>query len=294
MLILLTGFILLIISNLQHEVTCKSFILEEVTNFCKNNGHKYVALWGDQSSYKLKKEFFKISSLKNLTSQLIFNENLHQTITNMDTLIMEDNTGDLQYIFEVIHQHKIQKSILILNQNSIQSFRQQAEKFAKNSYFYLLEKHKSYFSWYIVMTFNGLFKIVMNKIEFNTNGHIIESYNLNGLEILPTTLSWSPYTMHENCNKDGRQCKNSGLLVDMLEVWARNFNFTWDIHVPPDNDWGLYPVSGRLQYTAKNSHALHEILPNKNLHYTQGLYNIYVLSITRILWQFSHLIFKVM
>ena len=252
MLILLTGLVV-IISNLQQEVTCNSVILEEVTNFCKNNGHKYVALWGNQNSYKLKTNFLKISSLKNLTSQIIFSENLHQSITNMDTLIMEDKTGDLQYFFEVIHQHKIQKSILILNQNSIQNFRLQAEKFAKNSYFYLLEKHylyenhKSYFfNWYTVMTFNGLFKVVMNKIKFNTNGHIIESYDLNGLKILPTTLSWSPYTMHENCNMDGWQCKNSGLLVDMLEVWAKNFNFTWDIHVPPDNDWGLYPVSGRL------------------------------------------------
>ena len=49
---------------------------------------------------------------------------------------------------------------------------------------------------------------------------------------------------HENCNLQGRQCENSGLLIDMMEVWAKDFNFTWDIYAPPDNDWGLFPVSG--------------------------------------------------
>ena len=249
MIILQAGFILFI-SNFQQGTANNSLVLEEVTNFCQNNGHNYVALWGNKKSYKLKKEFIKISSLKNLTSQIIFNENLlHSihTITNMDTLIIMDEDIDFQSVFEVIHQHKIQKSILVLNQSTIQSFRQQAEKFAQNSYFYLLERHtSSLFNWYIIMTFNGSFKIIMNKITFYTNGQIIENYNLDGLEILAATVSWPPFTYHKNCSVFGRQCKNSGLLVDMLEIWAKNSNFSWDIYVPPDNDWGLYPISGEL------------------------------------------------
>ena len=247
MLIFLTEFILFM-SNLQQGVSCNySLVLEEVANFCQNNGHKYVALWGNQNSYNSKKDFLKISSSKNLNSRIIFSEDLHPSITNMDTLIMEDKNKNLQSIFKIIHQHKIQKSILILNKNNIQSFRQEAEKFGKNAYFYLLEKHKLYvFNWYIVITFNGSFKIITNEIKFNNNGQIIENYNLNGFKISTTTLSWSPYTMHENCNADGWQCKNSGLLVDMLEGWAKTFNFTWDIYVSPDNDWGLFPISGRL------------------------------------------------
>ena len=47
------------------------------------------------------------------------------------------------------------------------SFADQAEKFAKNSYFYLLERPtSSLFNWYIIMTLNGSFKIIMNKITF--------------------------------------------------------------------------------------------------------------------------------
>ena len=86
----------------------------------------------------------------------------------------------------------------------------------------------------------------MNKITFYTNGQIIENYNLDGLEILAATVPWPPFTYHKNCSVFGRQCKNSGLLVDMLEIWAKNSNFSWDIYVPPDNDWGLYPISGEL------------------------------------------------
>ena len=247
MLILLTG-IILFMSNLAQGVSCNhTLVLEEVVNFCQNNGHKYITLWGNKNSHKSEKDFLKMSSLKNLNSRTIFSEDLYPSITNMDTLIMEDKNRNLQFILEVIHQHKIQKSILILSKNNIQSFRLEAEKFGKDSYFYLLEIDKFLgLNWHFVMTFNGLFKIVMNKIKFNNNRQIIENYNLNGFEISTTTLTWSPYTMHENCNSDGWKCKNSGLLVDMMEVWAKSFNFTWDIYVPPDNDWGLYPVSGRL------------------------------------------------
>ena len=67
---------------------------------------------------------------------------------------------------------------------------------------------------------------------------------LLGLEIVATSLDWQPFIAHENCNSEGRRCYNYGMLPDLMDIWARNYNFTWDIFAGYDGDWGLFPVSG--------------------------------------------------
>jgi hypothetical protein len=34
----------------------------------------------------------------------------------------------------------------------------------------------------------------------------------------------------------------------MMSMWAREYNFTWDIYADIDGDWGLNPVSGTITY----------------------------------------------
>ena len=50
--------------------------------------------------------------------------------------------------------------------------------------------------------------------------------------------------INENCDKTGQNCKNSGIAADLMDSWARSYNFTWDIYADLDNDWGLFPVEG--------------------------------------------------
>ena len=69
---------------------------------------------------------------------------------------------------------------------------------------------------------------------------------LLGLEIVATSLDWQPFIAHENCNSEGRRCYNYGMLPDLMDIWARNYNFTWDIFAGYDGDWGLFPVSGKV------------------------------------------------
>ena len=65
-----------------------------------------------------------------------------------------------------------------------------------------------------------------------------------GVEIVCTGLTWSPYNIHDDCNDVGRNCTNSGLLADMMSMWAKEYNFTWDVYADINGDWGLKPVSG--------------------------------------------------
>ena len=91
---------------------------------------------------------------------------------------------------------------------------------------------------------NNSTQVIINDLNFDKMGRIKEYYDLNGLEIVCTGLTWSPYNIHDNCNEFGRNCSNSGLLADMMDMWAREFNFTWDVYADIDGSWGLNPVSG--------------------------------------------------
>ena len=152
----------------------------------------------------------------------------------MDTVVF--NLINKKYfepiLLEYIHKHKRQKSIVIINHHQL---------------FYLLTfEFPSAFTWYTVMTFYDSSQMIMNKISFGENGLAIEDYNLHGYEIVATSLDWMPFISHKYCNPNGRKCHNSGLLVDLMNSWAKDFNFTWDIMAGYGNDWGLQPKSGIL------------------------------------------------
>ena len=68
---------------------------------------------------------------------------------------------------------------------------------------------------------------------------------MNAPEVIATSLTWKPFIANENCDVSGRKCNNYGFLPDMMDSWARSYNFTWDIFAGYDNDWGLFPQSGK-------------------------------------------------
>ena len=117
----------------------------------------------------------------------------------------------------------------------------------RNSLFFLMtfDENKK-IKWRQIMGLNNVSKLISNDLEFDRKGLLIEKYNLQGIQIVCTGLTWAPYNIHENCNENGRGCSNSGFLVDMIQIWAKEYNFTWDIYADVEGDWGLKPISGRL------------------------------------------------
>ena len=95
---------------------------------------------------------------------------------------------------------------------------------------------------------NNSNKSIINDIQFDEMGCMIENYNLQGYEIVVTSLSWAPYHSHKNCNELGRQCENYGLLADLMNIWALDYNFTWDVYHDLNNDWGLNPKEGKSYF----------------------------------------------
>ena len=112
------------------------------------------------------------------------------------------------------------------------------------SFFLLIGDIHSEAQWYQVMTFNGYNKVVMNPLEFLPNGRLIEKYDLQGLHILTTGLSWKPFLELNNCSKEGFGCEESGYLSDFMDFLGQRLNFTWDTYRDAQFDWGIQPVNG--------------------------------------------------
>ena len=168
-------------------------------------------------------------------------------VNNLDTLvIIKDPEDEFEVLLEKISNQKRQKAILVIQDEDLENFKFQLTTFGKNSFFYLLvtNDESTSVSWHKVITLTDYSDFIMNEIIFDDYGRVVESYDLNGLEIIATSLDWLPFIAHENCNDKGRKCLNYGLLADQMNIWAKIFNFTWDIMAGYDGDWGLFPKSG--------------------------------------------------
>ena len=121
-----------------------------------------------------------------------------------------------------------------------------AKAFAKNSYFYLFTtSFTSNFKWYTIMTLNNSSQLIMNQIQFNDLGQAVEDFNMNGYNIVGTALPWKPFIDIQNCDITGRNCQVFGIIPDMMDIWAKVYNFTWDTYRDVNNDWGYVdPVEG--------------------------------------------------
>ena len=84
----------------------------------------------------------------------------------------------------------------------------------------------------------------VSDLKFNQFGHVLENYNLKGMKILSNTLPWPPFFTIQNCDSEGKNCQTDGFLADYMDALGQILNFTWESHKPPDDNWGVQPLSG--------------------------------------------------
>ena len=171
-----------------------------------------------------------------------------ESIGNMDTvIILKDNDDNLKDTLSITNFHKRQKTIIAIPQARVDEFRVIEKDFGKNSYFYLMtyNKNANTFKWYTFITLLHSNDVIVNTIQFDGNGVAIENFDMKGIGIVATSLDWTPFIVHEDCDIVGRNCHNFGILVDQMRIWANKFNFTWDIMAGYKGNWGLFPKSGK-------------------------------------------------
>ena len=177
------------------------------------------------------------------------------SIGNMDTvIILKDNDDDLKDTLSITNFHKRQKTIIAIPEARLDEFRKIERNFGKNAFFYLMTYNKiaNTSHWYTFISLLQSNDVIMNTIHFNENGVAIEDFDLNGVKIVATSDDWHPFTTHSDCDDTGRNCKNSGLAIDKMKIWAEKFNFTWDIKAGFNGDWGFFPVYGKIVVSKYN------------------------------------------
>ena len=105
---------------------------------------------------------------------------------NMDTLIIEQNESlDLESIFKIFNTRRPKKSILVVDSTELEDFKMAAMNFKQNSYFYLLvHKSESDIEWYTLRTLYNEAQFLMNEINFDSMGRVVENFDMKGKLIL--------------------------------------------------------------------------------------------------------------
>ena len=209
----------------------------DIHYFCKNNGYKYATFINFPSDKTPK--IMSDSFLFGIRSRFVKDVNIKTIKTNhLDFLIIDfRNLQQKETIFNLISTHPVQRTLVIVE--NVETFESVVTENIKNSLFFLFDDN---YKWKEVLVING--QIVINDIQLTKFGVASVEENLQGLNIETTSKTWSPAAFISDCNTEGLDCNYEGLLVDLMNFWGKNLNFTWNLK--HSGDWGMAPISGKF------------------------------------------------
>ena len=206
----------------------------DVLQFCQNNGFKYLTFITTNRKIKESQRTLLLGlyrdsqSMQTFRSRLIktdeYNEKqhmlnpYHQHEKDKLVLISSSNSEEWMHYIRMISKTKIRSSLLVITDPLIQSVKEEMISFlsqsSENTYFYLLYVNHYTdvnLTWERIITIRHAPKVVINEVEFNEYGMEKADYNMQGIHIKCSTLSWAPYLTLYDCNEnDGKDCKSKG------------------------------------------------------------------------------------
>ena len=220
-----------------------SLKFEQVYQFLNDNGHRYVDIFFNSSStkwlgFRPKDISFAIIPLSKV-KETMMND------TSFGVFILDARADVYEDYLRLIARRKVRKSLLVLmnEDENMKELLQYLDNMGTSSYFYVanLAKESAFEIWHQVFSLAS--GTVSNVLNFENNSlKILESIDLQGLEVTSTTLTWAPLYTIDDCNDMGQECATTyGLLHDYMEILSKEFNFTCISHKNLDNDWGLVP-----------------------------------------------------
>ena len=242
----------------------QDYLINDILSFSEKNGKRHLVLTtfdNDHTNVNTFQDQFMAKSkhLQNVYSKSISTTssetNTVSAIADMldfykDSLIIiasPDNPSHWSEYLHLLTKTKIMSSILVFAEpatpGQVNAIKLQMETLTKNTFFYWTwvdnsNTRKSI--WNRVITMDNVPQVVINELKFNQFGHIVEDYDMQGLHIMSTTVSWPPYIyLSEECKvqkKFNAKCKRYGFLVDALDALGRKSNFTWESHADPEDN----------------------------------------------------------
>ena len=218
-----------------------------IQEFLLDNGHHYVDLFYNSSNWR------GIEFEDLYLTRLTF-EDIEKAHNNSFGIFMFDATkDDLKSFLSAITHRRIKMSLLIISEpwegKDMNEIKQKLLELKVTAFFYIATptSNSTCLTWHQIISLNT--GSVLNHLEFATNtSKIIEKFDMQGLEIRSSSLSWAPYLTIENCSANGLDCENNhGYLIDLMDKLAVKFNFTYVSEKNMNNSWfhvGPHGISG--------------------------------------------------
>ena len=178
-------------------------------------------------------------------------ENIGKAHNESFGIFIYNDTMDnlLDFLTEIV-KRQIRMSLLIISEPWIVErtnlIKKHLSDLQATAFFYLAISAGSLkkLCWHQVISLKSGSSITNLKFEKNT-WKIIETYDLQGLQITSTSLTWAPYLTIDECNDDGLNCaKNHGYIIDFMDNLATTFNFTYLSQKNVYNEWYKLGVDG--------------------------------------------------
>ena len=191
-------------------------------------------------------------SLSKLVDPGIDIDNLIEKVGNKFVAIASSsNTANWPKYLQLMSKSKANSAILsfagTLDEDKSEHLKRLLDQFSVSSMFYVVYMANESLpkcSWVRVITLNGSKQSAVNPIKMDSKGKVIEGYNLQGMHIKSSALSWEPYLSITNCTDTGQKCNSKGYLADVMDILGVMMNFTWESHAQREQDWGIIPISG--------------------------------------------------
>ena len=210
-----------------------------IQDFLSDNGHCYVDIFYNSSQWR---GF-------NLTDAFVTRIHIEKVgkahPNSFGVFVFDPKRDDLAAYLDLITQRKIKTSLLLVSGPSESDgsyiFQDILSHLEATSFFYMVSTNMV---WYQVISLKS--GSVFNHLKFDGSTYrIIETFDLQSLEITATSLTWAPYLTIDGCNKFGLKCvENKGYLIDFMDKLSIEFNFTYVSQKNVDNDWGTEQKSG--------------------------------------------------
>lgn len=230
-------------------------IFEDGARFCVTKGLKYLTVTSISNTMPSMHDLKPFQATGLRLRYVKFEQALSEINFDIDTLVVLVKSTDLlipdhfKKVLGLMQTTKIMRSVMLLTSPLDENHEIYISESLKtyldsNAMFYIIYEKDTMTHYKVVIHVKNGSKPVMNALRLDEQGAVLPSYNLQGLHLRSSTLSWAPYFTIENCDQAGESCDTAGFLADLMDVMGRQLNFTWDSHAPPDGDWGVRPKSG--------------------------------------------------
>ena len=208
-----------------------------VQEFLVDNGHHKVDLFYNSSHWRgfsFKKVFVARVPMEN-------NQTAHQY--SFGIFMFDRANDDLLSYLRAIVQRKIKMSLLILSDpwdaEKLNLIKKHLSDLRATAFFYIAmpTSNLSELTWHQIISIKSGTTIASLKFVRNTY-RIMETFDLQGLQITSTSLTWAPYLTIDDCDEKGLNCaKNYGYMIDFMDNLAIKFNFTYLSQKNVKNKW---------------------------------------------------------